>query len=149
MTTGKVLNLYMTMPDMMRSGHRQRVADFECDPRGIMGDKDYESENGMRILLVSKKSYDIIEEAELVVDMGMMMENIYVDIDINHLKAGSLIEIGDVIFEVTGPCEAYNYLYGFDPDLPELIHGNRGVFIQATELGRVEMGDPVSILKEA
>lgn len=149
MENGKVLSLYMTMPDLMRSGHRMKVADFECEPNGIMGDKDYESGEGHRILLVSQKSYDIIEEAELVLDKGVLMENIFVDMDLNHLKAGSVIEVGETLFEVTGACEAYNYLYAFAPELPELIHGNRGIFIKPMELGRVEVGDAVSVLKEA
>lgn len=148
MGTGKVLSLYMTMPDLMRSGHRTRCEDFECDPGGIVGDKDYESEKQL-MLLVSKKSYDIIEEAELVVDKGVLMENIYVDVDLYHLKKGSLIEIGETLFEVTGSCEAYGYLYAFSPELPELIHGKRGLFITPVEYGRVEVGDEVSVAKEA
>ena len=31
MTNGKVLSLYMTMPDMIRAGHRMRVEDMDCD----------------------------------------------------------------------------------------------------------------------
>lgn len=149
MSNGKVLSLYMTMPDMMRSGHRQRVADFECNPMGIEGDKNYDNGEEFLMLLVSQKSYEIIEEAELVLDMGVLMENIYVDIDLNHLKKGSIIEIGDTVFEVQGPCHSYNYLYAFSPDLPELIHGNRGIFIRAAEHGRVEVGDEVKIIEEA
>ncbi|MEA1919728.1 MAG: hypothetical protein U9N52_07805 [Campylobacterota bacterium] len=149
MATGKVLSLYMTMPDLMRSGHRMKCDDFECDDNGILGDKNYESEESSLILLVSKKSYDLIEEAELVVDQGMLMENIYVDIDLNHLKKGSVIEIGETLFEVTGPCQAYRYLYAFAPELPELIHGNRGIFVSPVEYGRVEVGDEVSVVKEA
>jgi MOSC domain-containing protein YiiM len=149
METGKVLTLYMTMPDMMRSGHRMKCDDFECDPGGIFGDKNYENEPNNLILLVSKKSYDIIEEADLYLDKGVLMENIYVDVDLNHLKKGSVIEIGETIFEVTGPCHAYNYLYAFSPELPELLQNKRGIFIMPIEPGHVEIGDDVSVLKEA
>jgi len=149
MSTGKVLSLYMTTPDLMRSGHRQSVEDFDCDPGGIQGDKDYESEKGQRLLLVSQKSYEIIEEAELHLDKGVLMENIYVDVDLNHLKKGSIIEVGDVVFEVQGPCEAYGYLYGFAPELPELLHGKRGIFLRAAEQGRITVGDEVRVLEEA
>ena len=139
----------MTMPDLMRTGHRMRVDDFECDPNGIMGDKDYESGSEHVMLLVSKKSYEIIEEAELVFDHGLLMENIYVDVDLYHLKKGSVIEIGETLFEVKGPCEAYGYLYAFSPELPELIHGKRGLFITPVEYGRVEVGDEVTVIEEA
>jgi hypothetical protein len=148
MANATVLSLYMTTPDLMRSGYRQKVDYFECDPNGIIGDKSYESETPL-ILLVSKKSYDIIEEAELVLDKGVLMENIYVDADLYHLKPGSIIEIGEMLFEVTGPCESYGYLYGFAPELPELIAGKRGLFVKPLEFGTVNVGDEVTIEKEA
>ncbi len=148
MTTGKVLSLYMTMPDMIRAGHRMSVEDMDCDENGIIGSRDYENGSEHKMVIVSKKSYDIIEEAELVVDIGVLMEDIYVDVDLNHLKAGSIIEIGDMLFEVNGPCESYRYLYAFAPELPELIHGNRGLFVTPVEYGSMSVGDEVKVLKE-
>jgi len=149
MTTGKVLKLYMTMPDMIRAGHRMLVDDIDCDEDGIMGSRDYENDTEHKMVIVSKKSYDIIEEAELVVDQGVLMEDIYVDVDLNHLKAGSIIEIGDLTLEVNGPCESYRYLYAFAPELPELIHGQRGIFVTAIEYGGMAVGDEVKVIKEA
>lgn len=149
MSQGKVLSLYMTMPDMMRAGHRTRCETIECDHMGIMGDKDYETgfENGL--LFVSKKSYDIIEDAELVLEQGVLMENVYTDLDLYHLKEGSVIEVGETIFEVKGLCHAYRYLYGFSPELPELLENQRGIFAVPVEYGELNLGDTVSILKEA
>lgn len=147
METGKVLMLYMTMPDMMRSGHRMECEDFECDDDGIMGDVNYESESEHVLLLVSKKSYDIIEEADLFFDKGLLMENIYVDIDINHLKKDSVIQIGNALFEVTGSCHAYNFLYRFAPELPELLQDKRGIFVTPMEHAVVEIGNEVKIIK--
>jgi MOSC domain-containing protein YiiM len=149
MTSGKVLSLYITMPDMMRSGHRMKVEDIDCDENGIIGSRDYENGTERNMVLVSKKSYDIIEEAELVFERGLLMEDIYVDIDLYHLKKGSIIEIGDMIFKVTGPCEDYRYLYAFAPELPELIQGQRGLFISPIEYGRIEVGDEVNVVQEA
>ena len=148
MTTGKVEMLYMTMPDMMRAGHRMRVDDMEVDENGIMGSRDYENGTQRPMVLVSKKSYDIIEDAELVFERGLLMEDIYVDVDLYHLGKGSLIEIGEMVFEVSGPCEDYRYLYAFAPELPELIQGKRGLFITPVEYGRVEVGDEVVVHKE-
>ena len=149
MTSGKVLSLYMTMPDMIRSGHRMRVEDMECDENGIMGSRDYENGSEHTMVLVSKKSYDIIEEAELAFERGLLMEDIYVDVDLYHLKKGSVIEIGEMLFEVIGLCEDYRYLYAFAPELPELIQGKRGLFISPIEYGRIEVGDEVNVLQEA
>lgn len=149
MTSGNVLALYMTMPAMMRSGHRMQCEDFDCDPNGIVGDKNYESGSSYVMLLVSKSTYDIIEEAEIALDKGILLENIYVDIDLYHLKKGSLIEIGETIFEVNGTCEDYRYLYAFAPEVPELIRGKRGLFITPVEYGTVTVGDGVTIIQEA
>lgn len=149
MKSGKVLSLYMTMPDLMRSGHRMQCDDFDCDSSGIVGSRDYESDEDQMLLLVSKTSYDIIEEADLVVDKGLLMENIYVDIDLYHLKKGSIIEIGDTFFEVRGACEDYRYLYAFAPEVPELIQGKRGLFVVPVEYGSIKVGDDVSVVKEA
>ena len=145
---GKVLALYMTMPDMMRSGHRMSCDDIDCDEGGIIGDMGYESSEDKVMMLTSQKSYDIIEEAELFIDKGVLLENIHVDINLYDLAKGSLIEVGDIIFEVTGPCEAYGYLAALDPELPELLKGNRGIFIRPTEEGRLCLGDEVKVLKE-
>ncbi len=148
MENGKVLTLYMTMPDMMRAGHRMRVEDMDIDEGGIMGSRDYENGKERDMVLISKKSYDIIEDAELVFERGLLMEDIYVDIDLYHLNKGSVIEIGEVLFEVTGPCQDYRYLYTFAPELPELIHGKRGLFISPMDYGQVQVGNEVKIIKE-
>lgn len=147
MTSGKVLTLYITMPDMMRAGHRMTCEDFDCDANGIVGGRDYENDVAHPILLVSQKSYEIIEEAELVLDKGILLENVYVDIDLNHLNAGSIIEIGETLFKVTGPCLAFNYLYALAPELPELLEGNRGIFITPVDYGSVNVGDEVKIIE--
>lgn len=149
MTSGKVLTLYMTMPDMMRSGHRMRVEDIECDENGIMGSKDHENQVERPLVLVSKNSYDIIEEAELEIEKGLLMEDIYVDIDLYHLKPGSVLEIGEMLLEVKSLCEDYRYLYAIAPELPELIRGKRGLFLTPIDFGRIEVGDEVKVLKEA
>lgn len=149
MTSGKVESLYITMPDMMRSGHRMRCEDFDCDANGIVGSRDYDNEVEHTMVLVSKKSYDIIEEAELSFERGLLMEDIYVDIDLYHLNKGSVIEIGEMLFEVLGACEDYRYLYAFAPELPELIHGNRGLFIAPMEYGGIQVGNEVKVIKEA
>lgn len=149
MESGKVLSLYMIMPDMMRAGHRMRCDDFDCDESGIVGSRDYENGKDSKMVLVSKKSYDIIEEAELVLGQGVLMEDIYVDIDLYYLKKGSVIEIGEMLFEVLGACEDYRYLYAFAPELPELLEGKRGLFISPIEYGGIAIGNEVKVIKEA
>lgn len=147
MTEGKVLTLYMTLPDTMRLGNREECDSFECDEDGIFGDTNYESDGDNSLLLVSKISYDLIKEAESFIDKGFLLENIYIDIDLNHLTKGTILKIGQSLFEVNGPCEAYGYLYKFAPEVPEIIQGKRGIFITPVDHGIIEVGDTIEIVK--
>ncbi len=149
MQHAQVLKLYMTMPDMMRSGHRMECDDIDVDEGGIIGDLNHNTSTDKVILLVSKKSYDLIQEADLVVSEGVLLENIYTDVDLNYLQKGSIIEIGEVMMEVTGPCEAYGYLSALSPELPDVLQGNRGIFVRPVEEGRISLGDEITIIKKA
>jgi len=149
MTNAKVLSLYVTMPDMMRSGHRMECDDFECDENGIVGSRDYGNEPQQPLLLVSQSSYDIIEAEDIILDKGILLENIYIDKDLYHLKKGSVIEIGEMLFEVNGTCEDYRYLYAFAPEVPDLIRGKRGLFVTPMEYGNIAVGNEVKIIQEA
>jgi len=148
MQTGKVLKLYMTMADMMRSGHRMECDDLDVDEGGVIGDVNHEKQEENVMLLTCKKSYDIVDEAELVIDVGVLLENIYVDVDLYGLKRGSVIEIGETFLEVMAPCEAYGYLMALAPELPELLQGNRGLFVRPMEYGTIALGDEVKVVKE-
>lgn len=149
MQSGKVLALYMTMPDMLiRSGHRMSCEDIECDPDGILEDSNYDSDQDYVMMLTCQTTYDMIEEADLVLERGVLMENILVDIDLYGLKKGSVIELGDTLLEVTGPCESYGYLMALAPELPELIRGKRGLFVRPLDHGKLSVGDEVKVLKE-
>ena len=126
-----------------------RVESIECDENGIMGSRDHEEQKERPMVLVSKKSYDIIEAADLAFERGLLMEDVYVDIDLYHLKKGSVIEMGEMMFEVQGLCEDFRYLYAFAPELPDLLRGQRGLFITPLDYGGMAVGDTVTILKEA
>jgi MOSC domain-containing protein YiiM len=149
MKEGKVLKLYMTMPDLMRSGHRMECDDIECDEGGIIGDINYEKSKERVMLLTCKKSYDLVEDAELVIDVGVLLENIYTDAELYGLKKGSIIEVGDLFLEVMEACEAYGYLAALAPELPEILSGNRGLFVRPMEYGKISLGDDVKVVKEA
>ncbi|HIP51582.1 MAG TPA: hypothetical protein EYG94_05775 [Campylobacterales bacterium] len=145
MSKGKVLDLYMTMPDMMRAGHRMRCEDFDCDPDGIIGDMNYERSEERVMLLTCQVSYDLADEAELVIEKGVLLENIHVDIDLYDLKVGDVIEIGETMIEVTEPCEVYGYLMALAPELPEIIAGKRGLFVRPLDYGTIRVGDEVTV----
>lgn len=149
MSNGKVLALYMTMPDMMRLGHRMTCEDFDCDPDGIIGDMNYETSTDRVMLLTSQITYDIAEEADIVIEQGVLMESIHVDVNLYDLKVGDVIELGETLLEVTEICESYGYLYALAPELPELIQGKRGLFVRPLDYGRIAVGDEVKVIQKA
>jgi MOSC domain-containing protein YiiM len=149
MTNGKVLALYMTIPDLMKAGHRMKCEDFECDPDGIIGDMKYETTQERVMVLVCQKSYDIAQEAGIIVDYGVLLENIHVDIDLYELKVGSVVEIGEAVLEITGVCGSYGYLMALSPELPELLEEKRGFFVRPLDHGKICVGDEVSVAKKA
>ncbi|OYY57474.1 MAG: hypothetical protein B7Y52_00990 [Sulfurovum sp. 28-43-6] len=144
MNTGKVLALYMTIPDLMKAGHRMKCEDFECDPEGIIGDMKYETTQDRVMVLTCQKSYDIADEAGIVVEQGVLLENIHVDIDLYGLKIGSVIEAGEALLEITGICGSYGYLMALSPELPELLEGKRGFFVRPLDDAKICVGDAVS-----
>ena len=143
MSKGKVLDLYITMPDMMRAGHRMSCEDFDCDPDGIIGDMNYEKSDTRVMLLTCQVSYDLAEEAGLVIAKGVLLESVHVDIDLYDLKVGDVIELGETLVEVTEHCEAYGYLMALAPELPEIIAGKRGLFVRPLDYGTIKVGDEV------
>jgi len=145
MSNGKVLALYMTMPDMMRAGHRMTCQDIDCDPDGIIGDMNYETSEDKVMLLTCQVSYDLADEAGLVIEQGVLLESIHVDIDLYDLKAGDVIELGETLLEVTSHCEAYGYLMALAPELPDLIRGKRGLFVRPLDYGTIALGDEVKV----
>jgi MOSC domain-containing protein YiiM len=147
-TSGKVLALYMTLPDLMRSGHRIVCEEFDCDPDGIIGDNNYETSEEHVMLLTCQSSYDIANSADIAIDQGILLENIHIDIDIYELKKGSIIEIGENLLEVTGSCEVFGYLASLAPELTELLKGKRGLFVRPLEYGKVAINDNVTVVKE-
>jgi len=148
MNKGKVLALYMTIPDLMKAGHRMKCEDFECDPDGIIGDMKYETTQERVMVLTCQKSYDIAAEAGIVVEQGVLLENIHVDIDLYGLKVGSVIEAGEAMLEITGICGSYGYLMALSPELLELLEGKRGFFVRPLDEAQICVGDEVGVAKE-
>ena len=133
------------MPDMMRSGHRMNCEDIDCDPDGIIGDMNYETSEDRVMLLTCQITYDIAEKEDIVIEKGVLMESIHVDVDLYDLNVGDVIELGETLLEVTEICESYGYLYALAPELPELIQGKRGLFVRPLDYGTVRVGDAVKV----
>jgi MOSC domain-containing protein YiiM len=106
---------------------------------------NYEMSEERVMLLTCQVSYDIAEEADIVIEQGVLMESIHVDIDLYDLNVGDVIELGETLLEVTEPCESYGYLMALAPELPDLIRGKRGLFVRPLDYGTISVGDEVKV----
>ena len=97
----------------------------------------------------------IVDRADLVrlgLQPGELREQITVDFsDLNTLPAGTLLRIGSVTCELTGPCEPCTHIGGLvgvgDPHaFQHTLLGHRGQLARVTAIegdGTIRVGDPV------
>jgi len=143
-TVGKVYKLFITQKGINDPIEKKTII---VDPRGIVGDKHYGTPAERTVLITSLDSYMLAEE-QLSVKMphGYLGENLLVDYNPYHLPAGSCLRIGSAIFEITQNCTLCNHLSKLDKRIPKLLKDDRGVFAKVVEGGKVETGDPISLL---
>jgi len=118
---GKVLKLYVS---------KKEVFQFEADEKGVILDKNYAKDENRAILIATKRSYDIAINNGIEITNGCLGENIFIDIDLYHLKPTDKIKIGNSIFEVTQNCTMCRSLSKIDSKLPKLLKDDRGIFVK-------------------
>jgi MOSC domain-containing protein YiiM len=118
--------------------------------RGLDGDlhgKTRKPGSGRQALIV-----DRADLARVGLQPGDLREQITVDLpDLNALPIGTLLRIGLVTFELTGPCEPCTHIGGLigidDPQtFQETLIGRRGQLARVTATegdGTIRVGDPV------
>jgi MOSC domain-containing protein YiiM len=88
--------------------------------------------------------------AEFGLEPGIVRENITtVGLNVAILKLGQRLAIGDVILEVTIPCEPCSRMEEIRMGLQEALQDRRGVLCQVIEGGRISRGDVIEIREAA
>ena len=93
----------------------------------------------------SQQSYNLAKEKNIDVALGALGENIYIDINPYMLPFKTLIQIGEVEFEITQHCTLCKGLATLHKDLPKLLKEDRGVFIRALNSGTITREDKVIV----
>ncbi len=140
---GVIVKLYISTGDPQNP--RKEVTGIEVDSQGVIGDKFYAKDPNRTILLSSIKSYQMAKENGIELEVGLLGENIYIDIDPYALLPGDEIEIGSVRFVVTQNCTLCKGLSQIDSRLPKLLKEDRGIFIRALNDGKLSVGDRVRL----
>jgi len=148
-TVGKVLDLYLSVKDS--EGVTQRVPKTKVmiDQGGVVGDKFYDKDIQRSILVTSDESYQMARDNAIEAPLGSLGENILIDYNPYHLRAGHQLRIGrDVILEITQNCTLCKSLTKVDSRLPKLLKDDRGVFVKTVHGGTVGHGDIVYLLED-
>lgn len=142
----KVLELFISTGD--KNSPRAKKESIVIDELGIVSDKFYNKNIQRSILLTSTDSYDLAKQNGVDIEYGSLGENIVIDLNPYHLKAGDKIAIGKSILEVTQNCTLCNGLSLVDPSLPKLLKNDRGIFVKTILGAEIRKGDSVTILKD-
>lgn len=143
-TYGKVLELFITKNDENKT--RVSKESVTVDKNGIQEDKFYAKNEQRAILITSSQSYAMAHENDIMIDTGVLGENILIDVSPYHLLGGQTFKIGDVIFEITQNCTLCKGLTSVNAKLPKLLKNDRGIFAKVISgEGKISVGDSVEI----
>jgi len=142
-TEGKVLALFHAVKGM---DGRQECEFMDIDTQGIIGDKYYGKNPNRTILITSEDaSYAMAASQGITMPFGALGENIVIDINPYHLRAGAQLQIGETVVAITQNCTLCSSLAKVDEKLPDLLKNDRGIFVMTVQGGRIRKGDSVVI----
>jgi MOSC domain-containing protein YiiM len=94
------------------------------------------------VLIVDGETLDAMNLAP-----GIIRENITTaGLNVNGLKAGQQLRVGEARLEVTGVCTPCDQLERVRPGLRREIWGRRGMLCRVIEGGTIRRGDPIEKL---
>jgi MOSC domain-containing protein YiiM len=95
-----------------------------------------------QVLLVDRETLDALE-----ISPGMIRENITTEgLNVNGLKEGESLRIGEVLLEVTMACTPCGQMDDLRPGLRREIRGRRGMLCRVVKGGVIRPGDGIEKL---
>jgi MOSC domain-containing protein YiiM len=117
------------------------------DTDGILEDKFYKKNKNRSILLISTDSYNLAYKNNINIKYGDLGENILVNFNLQELKIGQRLQVGDtIILEISQYCPLCNGLSKVHKLLPNILKDNRGIFAKAIKGGTIYKDAPISSL---
>ncbi len=106
---------------------------------GIEGDHHAKPRSSRQVLLMAEENCDAFGLAP-----GEVRESIVTrGIDLQALPAGTRLEIGEAILEITKDCEPCSFIDGLRPGLREKMVGRRGMLARVVRSGVIRVGDAI------
>lgn len=127
---------------------RSIVSSLNLDTEGIVDDKHYNKNTSRSVLITSLESYLLAKSHGIEIPYGSLGENILIDYNPYHLKAGRKLKIGNTILEISQLCTLCKSLTQIDTNLPKLLRDDRGIFAKVIEEGSIKEDDSIYLLDE-
>jgi MOSC domain-containing protein YiiM len=117
---------------------------------GVKGDwqknRKFHGGSNRAICIYSEELYQALRDAGVNVKNGDIGENFTTTgINLQHLKKGDRLTVGQCIIELTDIRVPCHQLKKWDVDLPELIVGRSGWVAKVLKEGIVKQGDAISV----
>ena len=137
--SGRIINLFLKEKNPTRMIHVD-VATADSG-KGLVGDASY-GQRKRQVLFIEKETLD---EFELV--PGQVKENVTVSgITLAGLPAGTRLQAGGVLFEVTGDCAPCQQIEDIRPGLRAEMEGRRGTLFRVVQGGEIRAEDKVLVV---
>ena len=137
---GTVLNTFISNN---QTSLRVEKDSLQVDKKGILTDKYYDKNLNRSILITSKESYIMVSSFNISMPFGSLGENLLIDYNPYHLKAGDRLKIGEVTLEISQNCTICEHLSSIDERLPTLLKEDRGIFAKVIVGGKIKVGDEI------
>jgi len=142
---GKVTELFISVKG---SSQRLNKASITLDKFGIQHDKYHNTNIQRSVLITSLSSYFLAKKNNISMPFGSLGENLLIDYNPYHLAAGSKLEIGTVILEISQNCTMCDHLSKIDIKLPTLLKNDRGIFAKVIQEGEITIEDDLYLVSE-
>ncbi len=140
---GKVLELFYST-----TNGRVNTTELSLDNKGVVEDKYYNKNIQRSVLITSIASYNLAMNSGISVAHGSLGENLLIDYNPYHLRAGDKLMIGDLVLEISQNCTLCKSLAKVDKKLPSLLKDDRGVFAKVVIGGVIKKGDNIYLLQK-
>ena len=108
---------------------------------GIEGDAHARPRSSRQVLLMAEENCDAFGLAP-----GEVRENLTIrGIDLQALPAGTRLEIGGAVLEITKDCEPCAFIDSLRPGLKNQMVRRRGMLARVVRSGAVRVGDEIAI----
>ena len=139
----EVLHLFQCL------AHREPMREFDevfaIENKGFKDCLHGRTGSSRQVLLMDQETLE-----EFGIPPGRARENITTrGIALERLSLGQRVRAGEVLLEVTVPCEPCNLMDEIRQGLQEAMRGRRGLLCRVIEAGRIRRGDHVEIEPKA